>query len=756
MKKWFLNNKLEVFVWAFCSAFLIYALYPLFSTEVIAGWDLPPHYYLMHKMAEFMQAGHITGYDANWFGGYPAFTFYGPLPYFIVALPHVLTGGVISLNLLFNLFLFALPFLFLFSLRYTGNVWFGKKVAPLAVLMGLFYLTMIKDQSYVGIGLHSEIYLGLFANFFASSLMVLLLGLIEKQRKTRKRLYLVLAALLTGAIVLSHILTALFTVLALTIYLLLHFKSWWKSYLFIGFGSFLITSFWVMPFYLGLGYTGGGEYGMMEILASDPLFSMYPRFHLIFSDPSLHVLPDLALIILTVTGLLMALRSRGWFLALLFLFSLIVLPRNYLVHIINLPVHYFRFTAHVYVVGILLASSGLVLIWEKIYKCAPVIRPILRGIFLYSFVVLFFIMIADFFGWSNATGSYVHRYRFDQYPLWEDAKETLDFLNEIHTDNRIAVNTSLNFIHEIGSPHYFDTFLPLQQDKAIVPGLLAESALSTKFLMPVLSHIGSNLIWGDASLAFDEFFVEKTEASMLKRLGMFNIEYLVTDSMSSEKLIAEASPGMLTLERDGYFDVIHINEFKPFLEKINYRPFLFLDGGGATFDDFAREWFKRSSLFERTVIYTPKELSKISEYEKSQIGGYVVSFPKDYKMSLDEFNHWIEVAKKKKLIFLNSKPDFDLLYADQVRFVEYFNGAFGIDVFESALVEFSPEIVETREVQLAVKEDERLIFDSYFGTLINYSYFPRWKSTESNQTVFRAVPSMMFVFGRGKTELFYD
>jgi hypothetical protein len=54
------------------------------------------------------------------------------------------------------------------------------------------------------------------------------------------------------------------------------------------------------------------------------------------------------------------------------------------------------------------------------------------------------------------------------------------------------------------------------------------------------------------------------------------------------------------------------------------------------------------------------------------------------------------------------------------------------------------------------KSGAEIEFNSRAGVIINYSYFPSWRSTNPDQTVFLATPSLMFVFGDGVSKLAYQ
>jgi hypothetical protein len=698
LHKWLRENRIDVMVWILCISLIGWALYPILSNQIVAGWDLTSHFYLLTKMAELLKTGAITGYDANWFGGYPVFTFYGPLPYFLLAGLHILSFGVISLSFLFNSFLFLLPFFFLLSIYYTSRVWFGKKIGPAALLFSLFFLLANRDYAHFGIGLNAEVTLGLFSSIFAISLMVFLLGVLGKQRLKKSKKLILVGGLLLAMIILTHALTTIFTGVLLVVLFLSDRKKLWKPVLLTFLIGLVLSSFWLIPFLWNLKFTSAQMIGMLS-LSKDPLFTLYPKFDEIFVNFNfLLLIPGIVLLICSVIGITKLFKSKSHFWPYAFVFTLILLPRDYLVYVIDLPVHYYRFISHIFILNIFLAAVGLQYIFKKIPKI--IVWPIvLLSIFVMA--VLHFDMKEDY------------NFFFEEYDDYETAVEMLDYIKELNPTGRVAVEIRPENQPMLGTPHFFATFLPLKYGIPVVPGLLAESSLSSEFIMPSLVQISDSIAWGNVLLLKDKEFKKQSKSSMVERLGLYNVEYILLNSDYAENLLGNLEDDTVNFQKTiGNFDLLRLADFKPFIESTSYPPFLFIDEGGMDFRTFSKEWFKLPELFKYPVIYTDKSVDEISDYDLSKIGGFIVSSPEGLSISIDEL-----------------ESEFSKSYTADLDNVEIF-----------------PEI----------REDEHLKFFSESGTLINYSYFPRWKSTDPEQTIFWATPTMMFVFGRGETELFYD
>jgi hypothetical protein len=694
VRKWLGRNRTDVMVWSFCICLIVWALHPVLSSQIISGWDLTGHFYLQTKMVDFLKTGAITGYDANWFGGYPAFTFYGPLPYILIALLHLLSFGVIPITFLFNCFLFLLPFFFLSSVYYTSRVWFGEKIGPLALIFSLFFLFASREYAHFGVGLNSEICLGLFASLFAISLMVFLLGIFGRQRLQRERKdwkLILVGGVLLAMIILTHALTTIFTGVLMAVLVLSYRKNLWRPVILTFLLGLLLSSFWLVPFLLNLKFTSAQMIGMLP-LSKDPLFILYPKFNEFF-------VPGVVLLICSVVGVAKLFKSKDHFWPYAFVLTLIILPRDYLVHVINLPLHYYRFVPHIFILNIFLAAVG----FGYILKSYP---RLISKVCAWGAVFLAVLVMVLQFDMKEDYNFY-----FDEYDYHETAVEMLDYIDGLDPAGRIAVEIRPDNQSKLGTPHFFANFLPLKYDIPVVPGLLTESSLSSAFIMPSLVRATDSIGWGNVLLLKDKTFTKQDRSSMLERLSLYNVEYILLTSDNAEILLNQLGNKVSLQKRIGDFDLLKLADSRPFIESVSYHPFLFIDEGGMDFRTFSEEWFKLPELFKYPVIYTEKDVDDLSDYDLSQIGGFITSSPDGLSVSIE---------------------DLESVFSDGV------------------------ESVSRSGIFTKVREDEHVEFFSESGTLINYSYFPRWKSVDPEQTVFWTTPSIMFVFGRGETELFYD
>lgn len=758
--KWFISNffkknALELVAFSVCSAILFFAVGDLLTNNIVAGWDTTAHFYIFSKMWELAKSGNVTGYDPNWFAGYPIFSFYGPLPYYLMALVHFATFGLLGSAFSFNFVLFLIPFLFIGSIFYTSRIYFGRMASLISLFFATMFLFANRDYAMYGIGIHSIVYLGLFANLMAISFSVFLIGNLEKLRVTSRVRYLVICGLLLGMIILTHSMTMIFTGIALGIFTLVHFRKFWKFFLGImGIGLF-VSSFWLVPFLVNLEFSSAYRMGVTDVGLADPLFVLFPKLEQLLSKFDFSLIPVLFSFILTFFGIHSLIRKKMIFWAYLFIFTLLFLTRDYFVNFLSTPLHYYRFIAHLAVVNIFVVTMGFIFCFEKISAFKFRLSFVLKGLLISLLAMSFLVKTVDFFNLRHDPSVYKHEVEINKYPEYLQAQEMMEFIASLKPEGRVAVQTSQNFQDRLGSPHYFSALLPLKYDVPVLPGLLAESALSTQYVLPVLTTLGNTFHWGNTTLLLDPYFNTQGPSEMIRRLGLYNVQYILT---VQEKVPNLTLGGGVSVEKEiGDFVLLKLKNFKPLLEPIKYKPFLFVSVDGMEFNAFSKEWFKSLRLLDYPVIYTKKDWVKLSKKDQESVGGLVVSFPEKKELSLEEYKSWKNM--KDKIVFLNAYPGFEMRDRDEE--TTYFIREFGVDKgtgeLESALINFTEATKkDPQELKISSVKDEYLSFESEDGVIVNYSYFPRWKSKNPEQTVFWATPSMMFVFGEGKNELIYS
>ncbi len=221
----------------------------LVANTTPAGGDTGAHVwgpdFLRHHL---LTKGRITGWTPDWYSGFPAFTFYFPLPAVMIAfLSFVLPYGV-AFKLITVLGLLTLPIAAWAFGKLAGMRYPGPALLAVATVPFLF------DRGFTIYGGNIPSTLaGEFVFSIALSLALLFLGVVARGLDTGR--HRALAAVLLAATGLCHLLPTIFAVAgACLLYLL---KPGRKRLGFVagilGVGA-LLAAFWSVPFVLRLPY----------------------------------------------------------------------------------------------------------------------------------------------------------------------------------------------------------------------------------------------------------------------------------------------------------------------------------------------------------------------------------------------------------------------------------------------------------------------------------------------------------------------
>lgn len=761
IKKYFNWTTLTGLVFLIFFGILIYILKPLLDNQIIIGWDSPAHYYLTEQMLNYLEHFRLSGYNIYSYAGHPMFVFYNPLFYVIVCLIHLLSFKLIPLYLCLNIVLFILPFIYLIAVYYVSNVFFNnKKINLYALLFGFLTLFLLGNN---GLGLASEINVGLFLNTLAWPLMLFLLAALERLRQTNQSKYLWLAIFLAASLILSHIFTALFAAFIIIVYVFLNFKQMWKPALIIGFGSLILTVFWWLPFLLNLTYTSAES--IFNTNNQDPIFGIFPKYFL-----------GAFLFVFSICGIGKLIEEKKYFFPAVFLFSLIIIPRDILNTIIKIPVHYYRFISGLALINVFISAYGFNFLMNwikgwKILKQGELFSkiPWVAGLAIY----LACLMVSSSLAYFNIENFQDFRPTSSSYS--QDIGEIDNIVNYIK-DNQLAgrflVDTNSA---SLLTKHYFDYIFP-KNEIYDMRGLLYESSLSGRF---IYSSTGSLFDYksymsvvfiddrNEGTLGQDNVNKEhvKNLIKVLKRMGQMGVKYLIVDNKNIDRspvldfANSKYNKGEIkTVKEFGHFTLLEIKDSAPLIGQTDYAPFLFVDSGGIfkklSFKNLSLPWFLNGYTLDQPLIYTNKPVDKLTEVEKSYLGGFVVSYKngKSECPSNEQMDYWIKFNKP--IIFLDSKEDCQKPN-ENIYFVKDIDEKSQIEQAYNIIANLSPEKFSVQEVKPEIIENEKIKFNSQGGTLVNFSYFPKWKSLDKNQTIFWITPSMMFIFANGETELNY-
>ncbi|MGO8876228.1 MAG: hypothetical protein ACLQNG_10765 [Acidimicrobiales bacterium] len=239
------------------TVFVIWQLRPdlLFSPSMDVGGDNGGHvaapYFLIHNL---LNHGRITGWDPQWFDGFPLYVFYFPLPALFVAALNLVFPYAVAFKLVTVLGTVTLPVC----------VWaFGCLAGfrrPVPAVMAAASIPYLFNTSYtIDGGNITSTMAGEFSFSLAMSFGVLFLGVFMYALRTGRLRWL--AAMLFAATVLCHIVPAFaFAGVAVLLALSMGRLSALKVLIPVGVVGGLLAAFWLLPFAADIHYSASMGY----------------------------------------------------------------------------------------------------------------------------------------------------------------------------------------------------------------------------------------------------------------------------------------------------------------------------------------------------------------------------------------------------------------------------------------------------------------------------------------------------------------
>jgi hypothetical protein len=208
-------------------------------------------YFLIHDL---LPQGRITGWDPQWFEGFPLYVFYFPLPALFVAAFNVVFPYAVAFKLVTVLGLVTLP-----AAAWAFGYLAGFK-APVPALMAVASLPFLFNTSYTieGGNIVSTM-AGEFSFSLALTSGLLFLGVFAYALRTGRLRWL--AAALYGVTLLCHVVPALGYAAVAVLLALSHWnKNTWRVLIPVGAVGALLAAFWLVPFGADLPYSSSMGY----------------------------------------------------------------------------------------------------------------------------------------------------------------------------------------------------------------------------------------------------------------------------------------------------------------------------------------------------------------------------------------------------------------------------------------------------------------------------------------------------------------
>lgn len=306
-------------------------------------------------------------------------------------------------------------------------------------------------------------------------------------------------------------------------------------------------------------------------------------------------------------GLCALVRRRLFHLPLIALLGTFVLASGLPAQLIDLPLHYYRFIGGTMLAGILIAAVGFAWVGERVCK-RPLASLMGCGILLCCVAVHLaqwqpYEPFINPFG-KEQPGSFPLRPYEGGYAAHNEALEIVEAAAGLSRHARVAVETPVKNLFLLGSPHFFSAELPRRHGIQIVPGLLAESALSAGFINPLLEVGSGHLRWGRFGELLNRARKDFSAADVVERLRAVGIRYMLVSTDRYRRFLRTAGDAELEeIAASGEFSLFDLGAPAPLIETPPFLPYLFEQAGGVDFRAFSEWWWGTRMLLQTPVAF---------------------------------------------------------------------------------------------------------------------------------------------------------
>lgn len=388
------------------AAFVVYWLRIYLTSEALPAVDLPGHVTLFEYLKEHALSP-FGFYDPRFFGGYPALTFYGPLPAAVTVGAAAMFG--ISCQLAANCFMVGLLALLPFAILFAAapfhaeadndkNYWLlGLWVAAVS------FWFINHDNQWYGIGAAAITNIGLYSQLFAWFPLLFIIGLVARELrqesfKNTLNFTVLNISIALGLLFYTHTVTFAFAAGYLCFMGLTQRRFWYLITPLCGLIIAFPYSFYFLsnvseyaPFDI---YSPKGDF--LEITFRYPLIGLWDAIKTFVNSgiaPRISLL-EVLLYPLAVYLLLNAKSNRGhaFKAQLSFLFvSVLLCGSDFFAKSLGLSLHYYRFVALNFISILPLVVSGVFMVFSglsRAKKTGAIISGILAIVALASQIAL--------------------------------------------------------------------------------------------------------------------------------------------------------------------------------------------------------------------------------------------------------------------------------------------------------------------------------------------------------------------------------
>ena len=759
----------------------------VFSTALLPGWDTLPHFYALQQMAlRFIPQGAFSGYGLSWFGGYPLFLFYGPLFFAVTGLVAYLLPGV-ALTLIFRVGLLVTLYLVVVGLWYVTRVFFGNEAGKVAIVLSTLFVFYPVQYASLGIGAGGVFFMGLFDGTLGIALLLLWLGFLERMRtahtlRSQRWYFLAALAALVG-IVCAHTLSSFAAAFVGIIYVAYHLrdiKLFMRTMLMVVCAA-LITAPFIVPFLRFLHITSSSA--VTDLGKGDAFLYVFPFDirHLF----SLQTLPSfawwaVAFLVFVCMGVYAAVQQKKTFIPVALLGIFLILVHSYFYALFpSVGVHYYRFILVAYVFSIVIASYGVVYAYNHY-------RSRLGTILVVAGVVGMIVQVSLMFGLSNNAGTsgfellgkrdVPYHWQLSSYGGGADGETIIKEFAQLPVERAVVEPNGLDYYMMFGSPHYFETILPLVNKQAVLSGLYTESSPLSDFAYSDFENIMQHSVdMGNAPISemAPSFFHQPVDAQV-DRLARLGVNYFLSWTAATTAQLQSASHAHDIFSLGG-FHLFQIDNPLPLVYPSTYQPGVFInDDGVVPFRTVSSVLYTGTSTDMLPVVDGGTSLQGIKNIPLNQFSFIIVSatnMTPQKKALLEQTGKPVIVLSNGSLPLLGARPQYwfdvhNLTVLDS----SSFSSGMQSDTLFSWLqlvndMEGNKDLffvpTATTSMSEASVSDSHLSFSGNGPTILNMGYAPYWHMNacapaDSPQCrVWRVTPDEMLVFANGKTDMSY-
>ena len=462
-----------------------------FFLDQIPNVDLDANFAAGERLWQnFRENGSIQFYDPFWFGGYPAFYFYGWLAHFLAGIFYALLGTFTDFSysdsarffLLLNLIILPANLYFLSTKFFTAEFPHKTPSAWLAFASGTlaFWFINISDSSG-GAGLAGAIHSGMFSQAIAWNILISVSAFLLSSACKLNVRDLVAHTILSAALILCHPLTAAFYFALCPLYSILRFKSL-RFPLFSLSAAALLTSPWWLNFFKYSQYlvpessTNKGNLINLLLGTNNP-----NSFSALLNNPLNFNFSYLLILLLLI--LVVIYRHKA---SLLWIFSLLLLTLGIeqitVLKEIGLAIHIYRFTT---LAALLTLPAIAVILYNFIGK-----QSLSRNFRLKKVLAILILMLSATGSAINTPAEYNYSVTTESRLRYRQELQLLEKIRQLPYPKRIFQEYFNDYsIFTFVSPHYLSAALNLLNIETL-NGLYIQSSLANRQAAEAAAMLG--------------------------------------------------------------------------------------------------------------------------------------------------------------------------------------------------------------------------------------------------------------------------